>query len=102
MVLLQVLLQILDDGRVTDTQGHTVSFKNTVIIMTSNLGSAEIFEQLTKPDEAATREAAEAGKGGVMVVGQASVRFRLASGAISLSLSLSLFHSLPNTKVRWL
>jgi len=41
-----VLLQILDDGRVTDTQGHTVSFKNTVIIMTSNLGSAEIFDQL--------------------------------------------------------
>ena len=38
--------QILDDGRVTDTQGHTVSFKNTVIIMTSNLGSAEIFKQL--------------------------------------------------------
>ncbi|GLC46216.1 hypothetical protein PLESTB_001536300 [Pleodorina starrii] len=38
-----VLLQILDDGRITDAQGRTVSFKNTVIIMTSNLGSAEIF-----------------------------------------------------------
>ncbi|KAG1671091.1 hypothetical protein FOA52_000763 [Chlamydomonas sp. UWO 241] len=38
-----VLLQILDDGRVTDTQGQTISFKNTLIIMTSNLGSAEIF-----------------------------------------------------------
>ena len=34
-----VLLQILDDGRVTDAQGHTVDFKNTVIIMTSNIGS---------------------------------------------------------------
>mmetsp|Transcript_3666 Transcript_3666/g.9911 ORF Transcript_3666/g.9911 Transcript_3666/m.9911 type:complete len:1013 (+) Transcript_3666:189-3227(+) len=54
-----VLLQILDDGRSTDTQGHTVSFKNTVIIMTSNLGSAEIFDQLTKP----TDKAAEEGKG---------------------------------------
>ncbi|WIA34267.1 hypothetical protein OEZ86_012610 [Tetradesmus obliquus] len=41
-----VLLQILDDGRVTDNQGHTVSFKNCVIIMTSNLGSAQIFEHL--------------------------------------------------------
>jgi ATP-dependent Clp protease ATP-binding subunit ClpB len=39
-------LQILDDGRVTDNQGHTVSFKNCVIIMTSNLGSAQIFEHL--------------------------------------------------------
>ncbi|MBN2312070.1 MAG: AAA family ATPase, partial [Candidatus Hydrogenedentes bacterium] len=39
-----VLLQILDDGRLTDGQGRTVDFKNTVIIMTSNLGS-EVFDQ---------------------------------------------------------
>lgn len=39
-----VLLQILDDGRVTDAQGHTVSFKNTVIIMTSNIGSQYLLE----------------------------------------------------------
>ena len=51
-----MLLQILDDGRSTDTQGHTVSFKNTVIIMTSNLGSAEIFDQLTKPTDKAAEE----------------------------------------------
>src|SRR5213595_3205644 len=37
-----VLLQILDDGRLTDSQGHTVDFKNTVIIMTSNLGTRDI------------------------------------------------------------
>ncbi len=37
-----VLLQVLDDGRLTDGQGRTVNFKNTVIVMTSNLGSAEI------------------------------------------------------------
>ena len=37
-----VLLQVLDDGRMTDGQGRTVDFKNTVIIMTSNLGSQEI------------------------------------------------------------
>uniref|UniRef100_A0A7S0WMW3 Clp R domain-containing protein n=1 Tax=Chlamydomonas leiostraca TaxID=1034604 RepID=A0A7S0WMW3_9CHLO len=39
-----VLLQVLDDGRVTDSQGRVVSFKNAIIIMTSNLGSAAIFE----------------------------------------------------------
>jgi ATP-dependent Clp protease ATP-binding subunit ClpB len=39
-----VLLQILDDGRVTDSQGHTVDFKNTVIIMTSNIGSRFLTE----------------------------------------------------------
>jgi len=39
-----VLLQILDDGRLTDGKGRTVNFKNTVIIMTSNLGSAEILQ----------------------------------------------------------
>ena len=37
-----VLLQVLDDGRLTDGQGRTVNFKNTVIVMTSNIGSAEI------------------------------------------------------------
>jgi len=40
-----VLLQILDDGRVTDAQGRTVDFKNTVIIMTSNLGSRHLLEE---------------------------------------------------------
>lgn len=41
-----VLLQILDDGRVTDAQGRTVNFKNTVIILTSNIGSAAILEAM--------------------------------------------------------
>jgi ATP-dependent Clp protease ATP-binding subunit ClpB len=39
-----IMLQILDDGRVTDAQGHTVDFKNTVIIMTSNIGSQYILD----------------------------------------------------------
>ncbi|MFG0293515.1 MAG: ATP-dependent chaperone ClpB [Phycisphaerales bacterium JB050] len=42
-----VLLQILDDGRVTDSQGRTVNFKNTVIIMTSNIGSQHLLEGVT-------------------------------------------------------
>jgi len=44
-----VLLQILDDGRVTDSQGHTVDFKNTVVIMTSNIGAPGLLEGIT-PD----------------------------------------------------
>jgi ATP-dependent Clp protease ATP-binding subunit ClpB len=40
-----VLLQILDDGRVTDAQGRTVNFKNTVIIMTSNIGSTHLLDE---------------------------------------------------------
>jgi ATP-dependent Clp protease ATP-binding subunit ClpB len=42
-----VLLQVLDDGRITDSQGRTVDFKNTVIIMTSNLGSRFLLEGVT-------------------------------------------------------
>ena len=43
--IFNVLLQVLDDGRITDGQGRTVDFRNTVLIMTSNLGSAEILEE---------------------------------------------------------
>ena len=46
-----VLLQVLDDGRMTDGQGRTVDFKNTVIVMTSNLGSSEIQEMLGESRE---------------------------------------------------
>jgi len=42
-----VLLQVLDDGRITDSQGRTVDFKNTVIIMTSNIGSRYLLEGVT-------------------------------------------------------
>ena len=43
-----ILLQVLDDGRITDSQGRTVDFKNTVIILTSNLGSNLILDSITK------------------------------------------------------
>jgi len=45
-----VLLQVLDDGRITDAQGRTVDFKNTVIIMTSNLGSRFLLEGVHGPE----------------------------------------------------
>ena len=43
-----ILLQILDDGRVTDSQGRTVDFRNTILIMTSNLGSSQILEGISE------------------------------------------------------
>lgn len=46
-----ILLQVLDDGRLTDNKGRTVNFKNTIIIMTSNLGSAYIQSQFEKIDD---------------------------------------------------
>ena len=49
-----ILLQILDDGRVTDSQGHTVDFKNTVIIMTSNIGSHYLLEGVTESGQITT------------------------------------------------
>ena len=46
-----ILLQVLDDGRITDSQGRTVDFKNTIIIMTSNLGSSNILESMEQNGE---------------------------------------------------
>ena len=52
-----ILLQVLDDGRLTDNQGHTVNFKNTIIIMTSNLGSQYIQQQFEHFDGNPARRA---------------------------------------------
>ena len=46
-----ILLQVLDDGRITDSQGRTIDFKNTIIILTSNLGSEYILEGITDKGE---------------------------------------------------
>ncbi len=54
-----ILLQILDDGRITDSQGRTVDFKNTIIILTSNLGSPYLLEGIG-PDGSISEEAREA------------------------------------------
>ena len=54
-----VLLQVLDDGRITDSQGRTVDFKNTIIIMTSNIGSSHLLEGIN-PDGSIKPEAEEA------------------------------------------
>jgi ATP-dependent Clp protease ATP-binding subunit ClpB len=62
-----VLLQVLDDGRLTDGQGHTVDFRNTLIVMTSNLGSEFLVNQPEGEDIDAVREP-------VMAVVRASFR----------------------------
>ena len=49
--MFNVLLQVLDDGRITDSQGRTVDFKNTIIILTSNLGSEYILEGINDKGE---------------------------------------------------
>lgn len=61
-----ILLQVLDDGRLTDNKGRVVNFKNTIIIMTSNLGSALIQETFENVKESAYEEAAEKAKMKVM------------------------------------
>ena len=53
-----ILLQVLDDGRITDSQGRTVDFKNTIIILTSNLGSQYLLDGIG-PDGSITQEARE-------------------------------------------
>ncbi len=58
-----ILLQLLDDGRLTDNQGRTVDFKNTIIIMTSNIGSSELIENMNQegniPEEVKDRVTGE-------------------------------------------
>ena len=64
-----ILLQILDDGRITDSQGRTVDFKNTIIILTSNLGSQELLGGI-QPDGSISEDA----RNGVMAELRASFR----------------------------
>ena len=89
-----VLLQILDDGRLTDGQGRTVDFRNTVIIMTSNLRSADQMSELFRPEflnrideivefEALTREQLA----DIVELQLARLRERLAERGLTLELT---------------
>jgi ATP-dependent Clp protease ATP-binding subunit ClpB len=55
-----ILLQVLDDGRLTDNQGHTVDFTNTIIVMTSNVGSQSIQEIMSRSEDGSHAEVKEA------------------------------------------
>ncbi|MCT4622614.1 MAG: ATP-dependent chaperone ClpB [Schleiferiaceae bacterium] len=69
-----ILLQVLDDGRLTDNKGRTVNFKNTIIIMTSNMGSHIIHENFEKIDEFNKEQILEDTKWGVMELLKKTVR----------------------------
>ena len=70
-----ILLQVLDDGRLTDNKGRLVNFKNTSIIMTSNIGSGYIQEQMSRINEVSDKEALiEETKQGVMDMLKKTIR----------------------------
>ncbi|HAZ92351.1 MAG TPA: type VI secretion system ATPase TssH, partial [Chitinophagaceae bacterium] len=69
-----VLLQVLDDGRLTDNKGRVVNFKNTIIIMTSNMGSHIIQENFEKLNEKNKEEVVESTKAEVMELLRQSLR----------------------------
>ena len=84
-----VLLQVLDDGRLTDGQGRTVDFRNTVIVMTSNLGSDVIQRMAAEDDYAAMRDA-------VMEI----VRQQFRPEFINRVDEVVVFHPLDRTQLR--
>jgi ATP-dependent Clp protease ATP-binding subunit ClpB len=69
-----VLLQVLDDGRLTDNKGRVVNFKNTIVIMTSNMGSHIIQENFEKVTEHNKKEVVESTKAEVMVLLRQTIR----------------------------
>lgn len=69
-----ILLQVLDDGRLTDNKGRTVNFKNTIIIMTSNLGSSYIQEEFSKIDAHNRQEVIERTKEHIMEMLKKNIR----------------------------
>ena len=69
-----ILLQVLDDGRLTDNKGRTVNFKNTIIIMTSNMGSSLIRENFEKMTATNHDEVLERTKGQVLELLKKSIR----------------------------
>ena len=87
--IFNVLLQVLDDGRLTDGQGRTVDFKNTIIIMTSNLGS-EILSNLTAADDPKKVRAK------VMEIVKASFRPEF----INRIDEISIFHRLDKSNIK--
>ncbi len=69
-----ILLQVLDDGRLTDNKGRTVNFKNTIIIMTSNLGSSYIQSQFEKLNDSNREQLVEETKNNVMEMLKQNIR----------------------------
>ncbi len=86
-----VLLQVLDDGRLTDGQGRTVDFRNTLIIMTSNLGSEYLVNQPEGEDTSAVREQV-----------MAMVRAHFRPEFLNRIDEIILFHRLQKSEMGWI
>ena len=84
-----ILLQVLDDGRLTDSQGRLIDFKNTVIVMTSNLGSTDVRELGDSASDADVRE---------VVMNAVSQHFR--PEFINRIDELVVFHTLKKSQIR--
>ncbi len=84
-----ILLQVLDDGRLTDSQGRLIDFKNTVIVMTSNLGSNDVRDLGDDADEDSVR---------ALVMAAVSAHFR--PEFINRIDELVIFHALKKTQIR--
>jgi ATP-dependent Clp protease ATP-binding subunit ClpB len=91
-----ILLQVLDDGRLTDGQGRTVDFRNTVIVMTSNLGSQQIQEIASSGIDEDSPEAYTQMKAAVMGVVQAHFRPEF----INRLDEIVVFHPLDKAQIR--
>ncbi|HST45091.1 MAG TPA: ATP-dependent chaperone ClpB, partial [Luteimonas sp.] len=91
-----ILLQVLDDGRLTDGQGRTVDFRNAVIVMTSNLGSHQIQEMAERGTDADTAEGYTQMKAAVMAVVQGHFRPEF----INRLDDLVVFHPLDKAQIQ--
>ncbi|PBJ83535.1 ATP-dependent chaperone ClpB [Lysobacteraceae bacterium NML93-0399] len=91
-----ILLQVLDDGRLTDGQGRTVDFRNTVIVMTSNLGSHQIQEMSERGSDADSPEGYTQLKAAVMAVVQSHFRPEF----INRLDDIVVFHPLQKAQIR--
>ncbi|MBE5039367.1 ATP-dependent Clp protease ATP-binding subunit [Ructibacterium gallinarum] len=95
-----ILLQILDDGILTDAQGRRVDFRNTVIIMTSNLGARQITERKSLGFSAADEEAEERGYEEIKADVMAEVKKAFRPEFLNRIDEIIVFHQLSNENIR--
>ena len=91
-----ILLQVLDDGRLTDNKGRTVNFKNTIIIMTSNMGSQLIRENFSKMTDANKAETVETTKNQVLEMLKSTIRPEI----LNRIDEIIVFHSLGKEEMK--
>ena len=85
-----ILLQVLDDGRLTDNKGRTVNFKNTIIIMTSNMGSSYIQSQMAQLNDSNKQQLLAETKRNVMDMLKKQIRPIINSAAMNIGVHVSL------------